>query len=157
MSSQVDIKTLRTKEEQKMGKYLERLLVALKSKKIEKLDFLLPTDLLTAEALSKFEKLGTEPHQIYENLVIFYFGRLYEIFDFEDIIFSTGEYPDAEAKVDGKRVRIEFKRASTLFNYDPAGCDLVICWKHNNLDIALEVLELEPLVEFIWRWREEGL
>jgi len=155
MSSQIDIKKLRTIEKQKMQKYSERLSIALKNRKIEKLDFLLPTELLQPQERSKVEQLGIEPRQVYENLVVFYFGRLYEIFDFEHIIFSTGEYPDAEATVNGKKVRIEFKRTSKLFNYDPSGCDLIICWKHNKPNIPLEVLQLKPLVEFIWKWQEE--
>ena len=155
MSSETHIMKLRTMEKQKMQKYLERLSIALKNRKIEKLDFILPTELLQPEERLKAEQLGIEPHQIYENLVVFYFGRLYEIFDFEDVIFSTGEYPDAEATVNGKKIRIEFKRTSKLFNYDPLGCDLVICWEHNNPSITLEVLQLKPLVEFIWKWQEE--
>lgn len=155
MSSQIKIKELRTLEKQKMQKYLERLAIALKKGKIAKLDFLLPIELLHPEEHLKAKQLGIEPHRIYENLVVFYFGRLYEIFDFEDIIFSTGEYPDAEASINGKKVRIEFKVASKQFNYDPTGCDLVICWIHNKPSIPLEVLQLKPLVEFIWKWRKE--
>jgi len=155
MPSRIDIKKLRTIEEQKTQEYLEKLSIALGNRKIEKLDFLLPTELLKPEERSKVEELGIEPHQVYENLVVFYFGRLYEIFDFEDMLFSTGEYPDAEATVNGKKVRIEFKRTSRLFNYDPSGCDLVICWEHNKPDIEVEVLQLKPIIEFIWKWQEE--
>jgi len=155
--SQINIKKLRTIEKQKMQKYLERLSIALKSRKIEKLDFLLPTELLQPEERLEFEKLGIDPHRVYENLVVFYFGRLYEILDFTDVIFSTGEYPDAEAAINGKKVRIEFKVTSKQFNYDPSGCDLVICWAHNKPNIPLEVLELKPLVESIWKWRTEEL
>jgi len=155
MSSQIDIKKLRTIEEQKIKKYLEKLSIALENRKIEKLDFLLPAELLQPEDRSKVEELGIELQQVYENLVVFYFGRLYEIFDFEDMLFSTGKYPDAEATINGKKVRIEFKRTSRLFNYDPSGCDLVICWEHNKPDIEVEVLQLKPFVEFIWKWQEE--
>jgi hypothetical protein len=157
MSSQITIEKLRDIEKQKMQKYLERLLLALKNGKIEKLDFIFPTELLQPKERLKVEELGIEPHRVYENLVVFYFGRLYEIFDFEDVIFSTGEYPDAEATVNGKKVRIEFKVTSKQFNYDPSGCDLVICWEHDKPKIPLEVLQLKPLVEFIWKWQEDEL
>jgi len=157
MSSQIDIKTLRNIEEKKMQKYLERLSIALKNRKIGRLDFLLPTELLQPEERLKVKELGIEPHRVYENLVVFYFGRLYEIFDFEDILFSAGEYPDAEATVKGKKVRIEFKVTSKQFRYDPSGCDLVVCWEHNKPDIEVEVLELKPLVELIWKWQKEEL
>ena len=153
--SQIQIKRLRTLEEKKMQKYLERLSTALKNRKIEKLDFLLPAELLQPEERLKVEQLGIALQRVYENLVVFYFGRLYEIFDFEDMLFSSGEYPDAEATIKGKKVRIEFKVTSKQFNYDPSGCDLVICWEHNDPNIPLEVLQLKPLVEFIWKWQGE--
>jgi hypothetical protein len=66
-------------------------------------------------------------------------------------------YPDCEAKrcIDIKhdrwqRVRIEFEYLSSNFldhGHDPAGCDLIVCWKHDWPECPLEVIELRSVLE----------
>ena len=59
-------------------------------------------------------------------------------------------FPDCEAKrqiVPGRweKVVIEFEFESRSFKehrHDPAGCDLIVCWKHNWPESPVEVMEL---------------
>jgi len=68
----------------------------------------------------------------------------------------TPGFPDCEAKrrVDEpndvwERVRIEFEYESrnfALHGHDAAGCELIVCWRHNWPDSPLEVLELKAVL-----------
>lgn len=68
----------------------------------------------------------------------------------------TAGFPDCEAKrrVDEprdvwERVRIEFEYESrnfALHGHDAAGCELIVCWRHNWPGCPLEVLELEKVL-----------
>jgi len=90
-----------------------------------------------------------------ESGVIFLFGMLAEELGLlVDSIQPT--FPDCEAlRRTGagrwQRVRIEFEYESRSFavhGHDPAGCDLLVCWRHNweTCPDTLEVLELRSLV-----------
>lgn len=80
-----------------MSVYLEKFREALKSGKIKKLDFLCPT-LVVGEDIGAelMKEAGVKEIRVYHEEVIFYFGRLYELLDFEELHF-TGSFPDAEA------------------------------------------------------------
>jgi hypothetical protein len=83
--------------------------------------------------------------------VIFLFGALAADLGFR-VERLQAAFPDCEAKrevVPGKweRVRIEFEFESRNFRehrHDPAGCDVIVCWRHNWPDCPkrLEVVEL---------------
>jgi len=83
--------------------------------------------------------------------VIFLFGALAEELGFR-VERLQAAFPDCDAKrevVPGKwkRVRIEFEFESRNFKehrHDPAGCDVIVCWRHNWPDCPerLEVVEL---------------
>ncbi|MBX3381760.1 MAG: hypothetical protein KF805_16830 [Phycisphaeraceae bacterium] len=60
-------------------------------------------------------------------------------------------YPDCEAKRKcgehkWRRVRIEFEYATSRFDHDPAGCDLIVCWIHDSKRCEVEVLELSRIL-----------
>jgi hypothetical protein len=87
--------------------------------------------------------------------VIFLFGALAAELGFR-VERLQAAFPDCEAKreiVPGKweRVRIEFEFESRNFKehrHDPAGCDVIVCWRHNWPDCPerLEVVELGKVV-----------
>jgi hypothetical protein len=66
-------------------------------------------------------------------------------------------YPDCQAKrcIDRARnrwqaVRIEFEFSTSNFRdhrHDPAGCDLIVCWRHDWPACPLEVIELRAVVD----------
>lgn len=84
-----------------------------------------------------------------ESGVVFLFGVLAQELGFIVQRIQT-EFPDCEAMrrlEPGKwqRVRIEFEYESRNFArhlHSAAGCDLIVCWRHNWLDCPLEVIEL---------------
>ncbi|MBX3381664.1 MAG: hypothetical protein KF805_16335 [Phycisphaeraceae bacterium] len=59
-------------------------------------------------------------------------------------------FPDCEAKYKGedgkwRRLRIEFEYESRNFlvhGHDAAGCDVIVCWRHNWKECPLKVVEL---------------
>jgi hypothetical protein len=63
-------------------------------------------------------------------------------------------FPDCTAKrrvAEGRweSVRIEFEYRSRAFRdhgHDPAGCDVIVCWRHDWPDCPLEVLALNEAV-----------
>ena len=145
-----------------MSLYLERFREALQSGKVKKLDFLYPTvvviENIGTEKLAGMREEGIEPKRIYHDEVIFYFGRLYELLDFEELHF-TGSFPDAEAIFNGKKVRIEFEVQSSDFDHDPSQCDIIVCW-HKDKDVydgrrKLEILELEPFMKVYYNYTKE--
>ncbi len=70
--------------------------------------------------------------------VVFLFGHMSRRLGFLVEALQTG-YPDCEAKRlvgpdEWQTVRIEFEYESKNFHthrHDPAGCDVIVCWKHN--------------------------
>jgi hypothetical protein len=89
-----------------------------------------------------------------EQGVVLLFGLLARQLGF-DVLAVQGAFPDCTALrevIPGRwqLTRIEFEFESRNFvahGHDPAGCDLIVCWRHNWADCppGLEVLELEPL------------
>ena len=87
--------------------------------------------------------------------VIYLFGMLSEQLGMAVEALQPG-FPDCEAKrcVDvarnrWQRVRIEFEYLSRNFRdhrHDPAGCDLIVCWRHDWPECPLEVIELRSVV-----------
>lgn len=71
-----------------------------------------------------------------------------------DVVRS--KFPDCEARFEvepgrWQRVRIEFEFESISFRnhrHDPAGCDIIVCWRHNWADCPkhLKVIELSRIV-----------
>ncbi|HUY89831.1 MAG TPA: hypothetical protein VMV10_13940 [Pirellulales bacterium] len=87
--------------------------------------------------------------------VIYLFGMLSEQLGMVVEALQPG-FPDCEAKrcVDlgrdrWQRVRIEFEFLSRNFRdhgHDPAGCELIVCWRHDWPECPLEVIELRSVV-----------
>ncbi|OQW96491.1 MAG: hypothetical protein BWK74_08410 [Desulfobacteraceae bacterium A6] len=100
-----------------------------------------------------FKSLSCAP--VNELGVVYLFGVLHETFDFKIESIQAG-YPDclARRKVGKNRweeVRIEFEydsRSFKLHGHDPAGVDIIICWKHNWKECPkrIEVIELSSLL-----------
>ncbi len=92
-----------------------------------------------------FRTMRHEP--VNEQGVVLLFGMMAEELGF--LIESVQQgYPDCEAKrqlPDGRwqRVRIEFEFLSSRFNHDKAGCDLVVCWRHDWEECPVDVIELK--------------
>jgi len=88
-----------------------------------------------------------------ESGVLYLFGTVSERLGFVVTLIQTG-FPDCLALrlVDVDRwqpVRIEFEYESRNFLrhlHDPAGCDIIVCWKHNWPECPLEVIELSKIV-----------
>lgn len=86
-----------------------------------------------------------------EQGVVMLFGMMAKELGFVIELVRTG-YPDCEAKRRGengewRRVLIEFEFLSGNFDHDPAGCDLVVCWRDNARRNEVEVLELKSEME----------
>ncbi|MBL8885748.1 MAG: hypothetical protein JNK16_03735 [Phycisphaerales bacterium] len=82
-----------------------------------------------------------------EQGVVLLFGMLAKELNFEIEMVRTA-YPDCEAKRQGKdgkwrKVLIEFEFATSRFDHDPEGCDLIVCWEDDRNTTGLEVLELK--------------
>lgn len=100
-----------------------------------------------------FRGLRHEP--VNESGVIFLFGMVARELGYYVEAVQAG-YPDCEAKrqiAPGKwqRVKIEFEYESRNFRdhgHSPAGCDVIVCWRHNWPDCPreLEVLELGQMI-----------
>lgn len=100
-----------------------------------------------------FKSLSCSP--VNELGVVYLFGLLHDTFDFKIESIQSG-YPDclARRKVGNNRweeVSIEFEYDSRSFNahgHDPAGVDVIICWKHNWKECpkSIEVIELSSLL-----------
>jgi hypothetical protein len=93
-----------------------------------------------------FRGLRHEP--VNEQGVVFLFGMVAKEMGYMVEAVQTG-YPDCEAKrqlAPGKwqRVRIEFEFESRNFDHPPAGCDVIVCWRHNwhECPSNIEVIEL---------------
>jgi hypothetical protein len=88
-----------------------------------------------------------------ENGVLYLFGTVSARLGFV-VTLIQGAFPDCLALrlVDVDRwqpVRIEFEYESRNFLkhlHDPAGCDIIVCWKHNWPECPLEVIELSKIV-----------
>lgn len=100
-----------------------------------------------------FRGLRHEP--VNEQGVVFLFGMVARELGYHVEAVQTG-YPDCEAKrlVDAgkwQRVRIEFEFESRNFRdhgHPPAGCDVIVCWRHNwpECPAPLEVVELSSVI-----------
>ncbi|MBI2999762.1 MAG: hypothetical protein HYY46_15130 [Deltaproteobacteria bacterium] len=96
---------------------------------------------------------GLQHAPINEMGVVYLFGMLSEELGFVVESVQAG-YPDCEAKRRlpsnrWQRVRIEFEFLSSNFlrhKHDLAGCDLIVCWKHDWKNCPLEVLVLSDFV-----------
>lgn len=105
-----------------------------------------------------FRGLRHEP--VNEQGVVFLFGMVARELGYMVEAVQTG-FPDCEAKrqvAPGKwqRVRIEFEFESRNFRdhgHPVAGCDLIVCWRHNwdECPAALEVVELASVVKTLAR------
>src|SRR3990172_752883 len=76
--------------------------------------------------------------------VIVIFAQQAERAGFE-IVHIGSEFPDAIVRRDGKEYRTEFEFNAKSFithRHDPRRCDLIICWKNDQSDLILSVLEL---------------
>jgi hypothetical protein len=90
-----------------------------------------------------------------EDGVIFLFGALAERLGFR-VERLQAVFPDCEAKREVRpgvwqRVRIEFEFESRNFKdhrHDPAGCDVIVCWRHNwpECPAGIEVIELSRYI-----------
>lgn len=91
-----------------------------------------------------------------EQGVVFLFGMVARELGYMVEAVQAG-FPDCEAKrqvAPGKwqRVRIEFEFESRNFRdhgHPPAGCDLIVCWRHTwpECPATLEVVELESVLQ----------
>ena len=100
---------------------------------------------------------------INEQGVVFLFGMVARELGYIVEAVQAG-FPDCEAKrqvAAGKwqRVRIEFEFESRNFRdhgHPPAGCDLIVCWRHNWTDCPtdLEVVELETVLQSLGKSHE---
>lgn len=85
-----------------------------------------------------------------EQGVVLLFGMIAEEIGFIIENVRTG-YPDCEGKRrvgvnSWQRVRIEFEFLSSRFEHPEEGCDLVVCWRHDNPKLKVEVMELEKVI-----------
>lgn len=97
----------------------------------------------------QFKSLSCAP--VNELGVVYLFGVLHDTFDLKIESIQAG-FPDciARRRIGPNRweeVRIEFEYDSRSFvahGHDPAGVDLIVCWKHNWSDCpkSIEVIEL---------------
>jgi len=86
-----------------------------------------------------------------EQGVVLLFGMMAEKLGFAIENVRTA-FPDCEAKRQitpeiWQRVRIEFEFASSRFNHKSSGCDLVVCWKHDDPLCPVPVLDLESHID----------
>jgi len=86
-----------------------------------------------------------------EQGVVMLFGMMAKKLGFLIEVVRTG-YPDCEAKRkcdDGlwRRTRVEFEYATSRFDHDPAGCDLIVCWDDDAKNLGVEVLELKKFFD----------
>lgn len=98
--------------------------------------------------------LAHEP--VNEMGVVFLFGMVARQLGFL-VESMQSAFPDCEAKREvepgrWQRLRIEFEYESRKFldhRHDPAGCDLIVCWKHTwtRCPENLEVLELSSVLQ----------
>lgn len=92
--------------------------------------------------------MATEP--VNEQGVVVLFGEMAKELGF--VIDRIGtRFPDCVAKRmvgdEWEFVRIEFEFLSSRFDHDPAGCDLVVCWKDDWPGCPVQVLALEEKVK----------
>lgn len=103
-----------------------------------------------------FRGLRHEP--VNEQGVVFLFGMVAKELGYMVEAVQTG-FPDCEAKrqvgpSNWQRVRIEFEFESRNFRdhgHVCAGCDVIVCWRHNWLDAPpdLEIVELSSLINML--------
>ncbi|MGH7242570.1 MAG: hypothetical protein ACREJD_04055 [Phycisphaerales bacterium] len=98
----------------------------------------------------RLHNCGMAHAPVNEQGVVLLFGMLASKLGYEIEMVRTA-YPDCEAKRKGKdgklrRVLIEFEFATSRFDHDPEGCDLIVCWEDDNNHSGLEVLELKKVV-----------
>ncbi|MEW5912354.1 MAG: hypothetical protein AB1814_07350 [Thermodesulfobacteriota bacterium] len=101
----------------------------------------------------QFKSLSCAP--VNELGVVYLFGVLHDTFDFKIESIQAG-FPDclARRRIGRNRweeVRIEFEYDSRSFvthGHDPAGVDVIVCWKHNwpACPNEIEIIELSTLL-----------
>jgi len=104
----------------------------------------LPPEMVYGDRL---HNCGMAHAPVNEQGVVLLFGMLAKELNFEIEMVRTA-YPDCEAKRQGKdgkwrKVLIEFEFATSRFDHDPEGCDLIVCWEDDRNTTGLEVLELK--------------
>lgn len=97
-----------------------------------------------------------------EHDVVQLFGAVAAELGFE-ILGNRSSFPDCEARrlsVGGREnfvaCLIEYEFASSEFRrhkHPPAGCDLVVCWKHDWPGCPVEVLELQTEIRRLSGWK----
>jgi hypothetical protein len=94
-----------------------------------------------------------------EQEVVAVFAVVARDLDFLIESIRTG-FPDCEAKRrvgparNWQRVRAEIEYLAGNFRehgHDPAGCEMIVCWRNNWPDCPLEVIALEPIVRVLAR------
>jgi hypothetical protein len=101
----------------------------------------------------QFKSLSCSP--VNELGVVYLFGVLHDAFDFKIESIQAG-FPDciARRRIRPNRweeVRIEFEYDSRSFlshGHDPAGVDVIVCWRHNwpVCPKGIEIIELSTLL-----------
>jgi hypothetical protein len=90
-----------------------------------------------------------------EQGVVLLFGAVARDLGFE-ILHIQAAFPDCLALREGQPCRIEFELTSRDFlrhGHAPAGCDLIVCWRHTWADCPVVVLELESAIRKLDGWR----
>jgi len=86
--------------------------------------------------------------------VFFLFGTVADELGFM-VTRVQSEFPDCEAmrRIEGDRwqrvtIELEYESRNFLMHaHDVAGCDLIVCWRHNWPECPLEVVELKTVLE----------
>jgi hypothetical protein len=84
-----------------------------------------------------------------EQGVVALFGAVAHDLGFE-ILHTQAAFPDCLARKNRRTHRIEFEYTSRDFRrhgHAPAGCDLIVCWRHDWPDSPLPVLELATTIK----------
>lgn len=83
-----------------------------------------------------------------EQEVVFLFTKIHERLGFKYIKTMQITYPDCIAiDENGNEIRIEFEFKSSRFNHNLAGCDLIICWEHDDKLCTKRVICLKDVLK----------
>jgi len=114
---------------------LKILLAKFKEGKISEEEFveIMSKKSLAPILLKLLKKIGIawdELHDPYEQEVVSLFSKLHKELGFPYIKVVRDAFPDAiVVGKNNEQKRIEFKVFSSDFNYDPKGCDFIVCWE----------------------------
>ena len=94
------------------------------------------TEELPAVQMDELRKYGLLYSPVYHDEVIFPFSELHESIGFPHIVRIRKEYPDI-LPIDEKREpkKIEIETWASQFNHDPSGCDVIVCWENDLVDV----------------------